>query len=105
SVALLIKAGAAINFQSAHTKETALHASSRNGHELVTKLLLKVGGDPNLPNFAGNLPLHLAAIGGHVELVADLARFTQNLNQKDKQYMTPLHYAIMQGHYKARKSA
>ena len=67
--AFLLRNGADVNLYNRDTRETPLHVAARNGRELIIKMLLKYGANPNCPNSSGCLPLHLAAAEGYLEIV------------------------------------
>lgn len=56
--------GADVNAQ-AYNGESVMLEAARSGNPDCIRLLLAKGGDPNLPNVTGYLPIHRAAIEGH----------------------------------------
>ena len=79
-VTLLVQAGADLGFIVTGNL-TVLHLSAENGLELSVKSILESSNDSgssccNLPTDDGNLPLHLAAMGGNKSIVELLLPFT-----------------------------
>lgn len=98
---------------------TPLHLACRDGHlECAHALLLPVSQEERrsallpmhvapqpLPqdleqkNYDGQMPLHLAAMNGHVSIAKLLSCFGANVNAMEGKYgRTPLHYAVERRH-------
>lgn len=78
-----------------------MHHAALNGHTACVRLLLAHDASPNLPDFRGSSPLHLAAWGGHQDIVQLL--LTQSSRPADPNMQTvdnetPLHFAAQHGH-------
>ncbi|KAM9762019.1 cyclin-dependent kinase 4 inhibitor C isoform 1-T2 [Menidia menidia] len=65
----LLEAGADPNRPDPVLRLTATHDAAREGFPESVRALLEHGADVNLPDAHGNLPLHLAAREGHLEVV------------------------------------
>ncbi|XP_030648664.1 receptor-interacting serine/threonine-protein kinase 4 isoform X3 [Chanos chanos] len=75
-----------------------LHYAVSLANEEAIKFLLLNNCNPNLPNARGATPLHLAAekkLKGVAEIL--LSRKTTNVNAKDEDQYTPLHFAAQNG--------
>jgi ankyrin repeat protein len=57
--------------------------------EVMTEYLLQTGGDPDIANSRGRLPLHLAAENGTRRVVSLLAAATKNLSAPDDDGVQP----------------
>ena len=80
------------------TRTTALHAAAFFGKLAAADLLLARGASVNsTANPKGMTPLHLAAIGGHPDVVSRLLDKGADLNIKDKRGRTALKYATKLG--------
>lgn len=76
-----------------------LHESVQSGNLKETKLLLKDGYGFFRQNKALWNPLHWAAKNGYTDLCYQLLRYTNiDINKKDVQGRTALHYAVERGH-------
>lgn len=107
----LIEAGAEANGAAADTGETPLHSalctSERAAHDLVVKVLLAHGADPNRPTkpgvetgafmrdcrTKGETPLHRAAAFGSGETIDLLLEAGASLEARDMNGETPLGWA------------
>ncbi len=80
-------------------RETPLYTAARYGHADCVRELLKARNiEVNSPNLSGATPLCIAAYKGHVDCVASLLS-APNIDVTLMRYdMTPLEYAIEQGH-------
>ncbi|XP_055944745.1 serine/threonine-protein phosphatase 6 regulatory ankyrin repeat subunit B-like [Argiope bruennichi] len=77
---------------------SALHLASEKGHiNLVSTLLKKI----NVNNVSEMcfVPVHYAALGGHVDIVQFLITNGADINAKSSNGMMPLHLAARRGHY------
>ena len=54
--------------------------------------------DKNPHNFEGNTPLHLAALGGHLEVCKLIFDYVDEKNPDGGYGNTPLHLAVTRGH-------
>lgn len=75
-----------------------LHFAVALANEEAVKFLLLSNCNPNWPNVNGATPLHLAAekrMKGVAEIL--LSRKTTNVNAKDEDQYTPLHFAAQNG--------
>ncbi|XP_051541622.1 receptor-interacting serine/threonine-protein kinase 4-like [Myxocyprinus asiaticus] len=75
-----------------------LHFAVGLANEEAVKFLLLSNCNPNLPNVYGATPLHLAAekrLKGVAEIL--LSRKMTNVNAKDEDQYTPLHFAAQNG--------
>ncbi|XP_077439797.1 cyclin-dependent kinase 4 inhibitor C [Vanacampus margaritifer] len=68
-VEALLKAGADPNLRDPVLGLTVIHDAAREGFADTVQTLLAHGGDANVADVRGNLPLHLAAKWGRVEVV------------------------------------
>lgn len=107
----LIEAGADANFRLPGTGETALHAAAsvanRPAHELVTRVLIQAGADPDIATIAGvetgsfmrdcrtkgETALHRAAAFGSEETIRLLLGGGATVDARDAQGDTPLSWA------------
>lgn len=72
-------------------QEAALHVVAKHGADLVSKVLMNAGADPNLHNSRRETPLHLAARAGSPHVVKLLLKYGALLNVGDEWGATPLH--------------
>lgn len=80
--------------------QTPLHYASRRNKSDCVEILLKFGANAMLVNHQGSTALHLACIGGHLDVVTHLLQdcdVAKLINAQDLQGRTPLHIAL---HYK-----
>lgn len=93
----LIKLGADVNIISKSSK-TALIMAVLAGFEEIVKLLMKYGADITTVNNDGKTVFHLAASGPNHKCLLYLCKHPSALlciNERDHQYHTPLHDAVM----------
>jgi ankyrin repeat protein len=64
----------------------------------MAKMLLTHGAQPNLADTAGNTPLHVATIFGHMELVKLLLQHGADVYKKGQYGALPVHMAAREGH-------
>ena len=85
--------------------QTALHYASRRNNVDCVEILLKFGANVMVPNPQGSTALHLACIGGHLDVVIQLlqdwvADVAEVINVQDSQNCTPLHTVLYNKHLK-----
>lgn len=69
----LVKAGAPVNSVSHNEwKAAPIQSAAAAGHEVLVRLLLKNGADPNVREQGGYTPLHAAAQNGDEEMIRTL---------------------------------
>ncbi|XP_046558661.1 ankyrin repeat domain-containing protein 50-like [Haliotis rubra] len=82
-----------------HCNRTAVMAAARFGHRKVFDLLVKNGSDLSAVDSDGNNILHIACIGGHVEIVKYiLTNVSVDNNSRGCNGMTPVMLAANSGH-------
>jgi len=82
-------------------QKSPLHWAAQNGSPMCCQMLLMSRSQSlvNYPDKNGNSCLHLAAAGGHCNVVKVLARVEGvNLAARDNNGRTPLHWAAAAGH-------
>jgi|GEM_PF-2831251 len=100
-VKALLAAGADINILDAYG-ETALHLATRNNRSLTAQMLIDKGANVNTVEIMLNqTPLHLAAKNGDTQLIKSLLKANANINAVDSRGRTPLHEAVLWGHFQA----
>ena len=81
---------------------TPLHFAARYGDlETVSYIVLEMGINPNQLNEYGELPVHLASMSGHKDIVILLhqaGKYNNHLEALTVKKRTPLHFAASQGH-------
>ncbi|KAF5618694.1 ankyrin repeat-containing protein [Fusarium sp. NRRL 52700] len=94
----LVKAGADVCSTNDHGR-TAMHVAAEKGNTKIVKLLL--GTESNIveaQDREGKIPLHFAALGGHVETLELLIRNGSKVDMSDNHQQTSLHLAALSGH-------
>ncbi|MCB1166624.1 MAG: ankyrin repeat domain-containing protein [Leptospiraceae bacterium] len=99
-VALLIQRGARVNFAGPSDGITALHLAATNTDELLVRVLLEAGAEPNqvserIKNLPGIAPLHLSVGSPAVTRLLLDAKASPDI--KDSDGLTPLFYAVSAG--------
>ena len=101
---LLLEQGVDINVLD-ENHETPLHIASSLGLFETIRVLLGRGAKANLKNIHGQVPLHLVS-SQHQFAKEDNANVTRlllkqgtDVNTRDKQQATPLHFASLSGHF------
>lgn len=75
--------------------ETALYQAVEMESLSQVETLLKFGGDPNIPQSDGLIPLHAAALKQNIQIVEILLKHGSNPNFENKLFsQTPVHFAI-----------
>ena len=82
---------------------TPLIAALKAGHFQTAKFLRDNGAHPNVTGFAGRSPLHAATWQGDLEMVQVLLKYKADVDARDVDGGTPLHYAYSS--YSARPNA
>jgi ankyrin len=86
-----------VDWQNPHGR-TMLHFSAEFEENVrITKVLVSMGGDPNLYNSEGYSPFHLAVMYGNVKTVETLLQNGANVHKHPQNNInfTPLHMASM----------
>ncbi|HOF88033.1 MAG TPA: ankyrin repeat domain-containing protein [Armatimonadota bacterium] len=97
----LIEAGCAVDHRPGYAR-APLHCAARWGLTEMVEALLAYHASPNRPDNLGRTPLHAAATGGHVPVIARLVLAGAAVNARDSVFgMTPLHCAARHGHAEA----
>ncbi|XP_054646059.1 cyclin-dependent kinase 4 inhibitor C [Dunckerocampus dactyliophorus] len=96
-VEALLSAGADPNLRDPVLGLTVTHDAAREGFLDTVLVLLAHGADVNLADERGNLPLHLAAKGGHGELVRVLTAVTSEPMKVNRDGHTAAQLALLHG--------
>ncbi|XP_041647764.1 cyclin-dependent kinase 4 inhibitor C [Cheilinus undulatus] len=96
-VEVLLEAGADPNMPDPVLNLTVTHDAARDGHKDTVRVLLDYGANPNMVDDRGNLPLHLAAMGGHLELTQLLIGCTLDPQTRNGQGYTAAELAQHHG--------
>lgn len=76
--------------------------AAQSGDLIRTKLYVQGGAKPELADYDGRTPLHLAAAGGHLEIMKFLQmQHGVNVHAVDRYGNTPLHDAMVHNHKEA----
>ncbi|XP_071041571.1 delta-latroinsectotoxin-Lt1a-like [Parasteatoda tepidariorum] len=105
-VNLLVENGADENAKTNDELLTPLHLASRRGYLDCVRNLLK-NETVNEKNKLGFTPLHSAVSGGHVivETIVERIEYSPDVNaQSEKDQLTPLHLAVINGDLKVVQS-
>eukprot|EP00931_Biecheleriopsis_adriatica_P122081 TRINITY_DN9709_c0_g1_i1.p1 TRINITY_DN9709_c0_g1~~TRINITY_DN9709_c0_g1_i1.p1 ORF type:complete len:408 (-),score=77.94 TRINITY_DN9709_c0_g1_i1:121-1284(-) len=90
-----LKSGASVNSVDLDDA-TPLHFACRSGHVIVATILLEAKADFNARTKAtSGAPLHAAARCGSLPIIQMLLKAGAGVNMKDKDEITPLHWATM----------
>uniref|UniRef100_A0A2C9L8D7 Protein kinase domain-containing protein n=2 Tax=Biomphalaria glabrata TaxID=6526 RepID=A0A2C9L8D7_BIOGL len=97
----LVESGAKIDMGDL-VKFSSLHIACHFGHEKVVDLLLSNGSDINISGSVGDRPIHLASSKANLKimqlLVEGTSQQTADVNVKDDEGHTPLHFCCKSGH-------
>lgn len=74
-----------------------LEQAVREANLTEVQRLLQQGANPNQPNHGGQVPLHIAALDGHVDIVRLLLDSGANANAVDRSNDRPIHLAAIRG--------
>ncbi|KAI9888328.1 MAG: hypothetical protein M1814_000581 [Vezdaea aestivalis] len=90
---VFLNVGVDINFQDTDGR-TAIYAAACAGRHGLVEQCLRLKADPNLANYKGDTPLHVATREGGLQVVRELLRSSRlafdSVNKRDN---TPLHIA------------
>jgi cytohesin len=92
-VELLIAKEADVNAKDA-SGNTPLYSAVRSGHKDIAEMLLEKGAE---------ISIHVAAFLGHIEDIKNFVETGTSIDANDSRGFTPLHYAVIQGHYDTAK--
>ena len=82
-----------------YSKQTALHMACESGHKYVVDYLLtRTTCKPDVQDFYGNTPLHVASRKGHIECVKLIVEARVDLNITNKNKQTAIFMASKNGH-------
>ncbi|XP_030583975.1 cyclin-dependent kinase 4 inhibitor C [Archocentrus centrarchus] len=88
SIEILLNAGANPNVRDPSCGLTVTHDAAREGFLDSVSILIKGGADVNIADNKGNLPLHLAAGEGHLEVAKLLIGFTEKPKKTNNEGVT-----------------
>ncbi|XP_012934991.1 serine/threonine-protein kinase TNNI3K [Aplysia californica] len=98
---ILLDSGAKIDMGDL-VKFSSLHIACHFGHEKVVELLLSNGSDINISGSVGDRPIHLASSKANLRIMQLLVEGTSqqkaDVNVKDNEGHTPLHFCCKSGH-------
>ncbi len=100
TAALLLDHGAEVNGKDPQSGITALHVAVQRGNAEIVRLLIKRGARVNIPDNAGDTPLHAMALNynyreNHEQIIDILLRAGADINRKNNRGRTPLHKAAI----------
>eukprot|EP00116_Pleurobrachia_bachei_P001740 sb/3462002/ len=78
---------------------TSVHLAARKPCPTILTQVLKAGGDPNLLDREGMLPIHWASSCGYLDNVKILTPVTRHLSRQDSSGRSPLHHAAIYGYH------
>jgi ankyrin repeat domain-containing protein 50 len=81
-----------------HDLSRAIHQAAQQDDPYKLRVLLTPGVSVDILDGRGRTPLHLAASGGHIDVVKLLCRRHADVNWQDDSGQTPLHLAMIAGH-------
>ncbi|XP_033936121.1 cyclin-dependent kinase 4 inhibitor C [Pseudochaenichthys georgianus] len=102
-VEALLSVGADFNIRDPVLGLTPLHDAARAGYIGSVEKLVQCGSDVNLCEERGNLPLHLAAMEGNLEVIRLLIGLTANPRARNAEGYNAGELAHKQNHRKAAK--
>eukprot|EP00004_Rigifila_ramosa_P003864 TRINITY_DN1414_c0_g1_i1.p1 TRINITY_DN1414_c0_g1~~TRINITY_DN1414_c0_g1_i1.p1 ORF type:complete len:524 (-),score=127.02 TRINITY_DN1414_c0_g1_i1:54-1409(-) len=77
---------------------TPLHGAARRGRQIVCKMLIQAGADPNAKNSDGLTALHFASHRGFAAVAKDLIARGADVKSKDFFDDLPIHFAASENH-------
>lgn len=80
--------------------QTALHAASTHGRDVIVETLISCGANVNRQNKYGRSALHMACIHGHTDVAKILIDAKATPNIQDEKGRTPLHDAALNAYDK-----
>ncbi len=95
----LVTAGAYIDTQTFGEGNSALIYAILNEHDMALIMLLYLGANPDLSNYYGESPLHVAIKEQKLSAAEILIKSDANINIQDFNGATPLHYAALYGFF------
>lgn len=102
SVKKIISSGISLDIQEKDTGRTALHYAAEKGFKEIAELFLENRVNPGIRMAAGlNLPIHLAAHYGHLNMIQLLVSKGADIHSVNGRTETPLFLAAQNGHTEA----
>ena len=98
----LFSKGAIVDSQDNHNFTPLMYAIETNHIEIVD-FLLNNHANVNVKLFNGSVALHMAARLGHFDILKVMLDFGPNLDCQDNGGLTPLMFAIINGHLETAK--
>src|ERR1700733_6766967 len=77
----------------------ALALASNVGDLGMVQAILAQNPDTNIPDESGEMPVHRAAINGHMKILEELVKNGAKLDIKSRKQNTLIHYAARSGHF------